>query len=98
MIWALGQHILMRERVGNEVDVWTSVKEGHSPGQSCSEQDGPVIRTEEDELAMRLTRGSWRGKGMLLANDEIMYLKSTPQRKKKRTKENGMKCLILLLQ
>ena len=86
--------LLMRKRVGNEVNVWTSVKEGHSPGQNRSDQDRPVIRIEEDELAMWLTRGLWPGKGMPLANDEAMYLESTPQRKKKRTKGNGINCLI----
>ena len=79
--------LLIRDRVGNEVDAWASVKEGHTPGQSCNDQDGPVTGTEEDELALWLTCGSWPDKGMLLAKDETTYFKSTPQREKKRTKE-----------
>ena len=37
--------------VDNEVDVGTIGKKGHSPGQNSSDQTGPVITTEEDELA-----------------------------------------------
>lgn len=77
----------MGKKVGNEVDVWTSGEEGRSPGQSGSEQDRPVTRTEEDKLAMWLKCGRQSGEGMLLANDRATYFKSNSKGKRKEPKK-----------
>lgn len=53
----------MGKRVGNEVDVWTSGEEGCSPGQSYTDQNGLVIRTQEDELALWLECNGIQGRG-----------------------------------
>lgn len=86
--WKANLPPLIEKVVDNEVDAGTIGKKGDSPGQDGSDQIGPVIGTEEDELAAWLRGGRWLGEGMLLVNKWPISPRSQFPRKKEGSTEN----------